>query len=104
MAAARLYVIDQVNGAQVERISGEPIKSVRRHTDDLTLLDAIGNIRNQAHVRSVRIDFYNFRRQYRIPQLNMLEPMNGGGEFGLHKTPAQRPHKRLRINQLAQKT
>jgi hypothetical protein len=34
----------------------------------------------------------------------MLEQIYGGGELALTKTPAQRPDKRLRINQLAQKT
>jgi hypothetical protein len=57
VAAARLYVIDQIHGAQVEWISSQAVKSVRGHAHNLPLLDAVSHIGNQTRVRRIRIDF-----------------------------------------------
>src|SRR5262249_33169190 len=66
--AARLDVIDEVDGAQVPRIGGPTIKSIRGHRDHLGGLDAVSDIRNQAQVRRFRIDFYDFSGQKPFPQ------------------------------------
>jgi hypothetical protein len=63
VAAAGFYVIDEIDGAQVQRIGGQTVKSVGRHADHLTGFDLSGNVGNQAEIGRFRIDLDDFSGQ-----------------------------------------
>src|SRR5262245_31480109 len=78
MAAARFNVVDKVHGPQIQWIGRQAVKSVGGHAHHLTGFDAIGYIRDHAHVRCLWIDLYDFRSQTTPPDQNLVAPVKTG--------------------------
>src|SRR5262249_26153938 len=56
----------------------QAVKSVGGHAHHLTGFDAIGYIRDHAHVRCLWIDLYDFRSQTTPPDQNLVAPVTPG--------------------------